>query len=95
MEYKIGNSIIEFFGTENLGKVHGPRRDILFINEANNIKYDIYTQLVIRTRETVFVDYNPVQSFYIHQEVIPSFKHEFIKSTYKDNSFLDANTIYR
>jgi len=93
MEYKIGNSIIEFFGTENLGKVHGPRRDILFINEANNIKYDIYTQLVIRTRETVFVDYNPVQSFYIHQEVIPSFKHEFIKSTYKDNSFLDANTI--
>lgn len=93
MEYKIGNSIIEFFGTENLGKVHGPRRDILFINEANNIKHDIYTQLAIRTRETIFLDYNPVQSFWCHEEVMPKFPHEFIQSTYLDNNFLDLNTI--
>jgi len=93
MEYTIGNSIIEFFGTENLGKVHGPRRDILFINEANNIKYDIYTQLAIRTRECIFLDYNPVQSFWVHDELIPNFKHTFIKSTYKDNEYLDSNTV--
>jgi phage terminase large subunit len=93
MEYHIGNSIIEFFGTENLGKVHGPRRDILFLNEANNVKYDIYTQLAIRTRETIFIDYNPTQSFWVHEEVIPSFPHEFVLSTYKDNDFLDYNTI--
>jgi phage terminase large subunit len=93
MEYSIGNSIIEFFGTENLGKVHGPRRDILFINEANNIKHDIYTQLAIRTRETIFIDYNPVQSFWAHEEVMPNFQHRFIKSTYQDNNFLDINTI--
>jgi phage terminase large subunit len=93
MIYRIGNSVIEFFGTENLGKVHGPRRDILFINEANNIKYDIYTQLLIRTRECVFLDYNPTQSFWVHEEVMPSFKHQFIKSTYLDNNFLNENTI--
>jgi phage terminase large subunit len=93
MTYHIGNSIIEFFGTENLGKVHGPRRDILFINEANNVKHDIYTQLAIRTRECTILDYNPVQSFWVHEEVIPKFKHALIKSTYKDNDFLDANTI--
>ena len=93
MVYQIGNSIIEFFGTENLGKVHGPRRDILFINEANNVKFDIYTQLAIRTRECTFIDYNPVQEFWVQTELIPNFQHEFIKSTYLDNTFLDANTI--
>lgn len=93
MTYHIGNSVIEFFGTENLGKVHGPRRDILFINEANNVKHDIYTQLAIRTRECTFLDYNPVQSFWVQSEIIPTFKHCFIKSTYKDNEFLDLNTI--
>ena len=93
MEYYIGSSIIEFFGTENLGKVHGPRRDILFINEANNIKFDIYTQLAIRTRECIFIDYNPVQLFWCHEEVMPKFDHEYIQSTYKDNEFLDLNTI--
>lgn len=94
MTYKIGNSIIEFFGTENIGKVHGPRRDILFINEANNLKHDnIYTQLAIRTRECTFLDYNPVQSFWVQEDIIPNFKHTFIKSTYKDNNFLDTNII--
>lgn len=93
MTYHIGNSIIEFFGTENLGKVHGPRRDILFINEANNVKHDIYTQLAIRTRECTFIDYNPVQEFWVQTDIIPKFSHSFIKSTYKDNEFLDLNTI--
>lgn len=93
MTYRIGNSIIEFFGTENLGKVHGPRRDILFINEANNVKHDIFTQLAIRTRECVFLDFNPVQEFWVHTEVMPKLKHELIKSTYLDNNYLDENTI--
>ena len=93
--YSIGKSIIEFFGTDNLGKVHGPRRDILFINEANYIKHDIYIQLAIRTRSTVFIDYNPTAEFWIHTEVIPTEQHEFIKSTYLDNTFLDATTIAR
>lgn len=93
MVYTIGNSIIEFFGTENLGKVHGPRRDILFINEANNVKHDVYTQLAIRTRECTFIDFNPTQRFWVHDEVMPKFEHEFIKSTYLDNPFLDPNTI--
>ena len=45
--YKIGNTIIEFFGTDNLAKVHGPARDILFVNEANFIKKDVYDHLAI------------------------------------------------
>jgi len=88
-QYFIGRSIIEFFGAENTAKVHGPRRDILYINEAIDIKFDIYTQLRIRTRGVTFIDYNPKMEFWVHDEVIPHEQHAFIKTTYKDNEFLD------
>lgn len=91
--YRIGNSIIEFFSADNLAKVHGPRRDILYLNECNHLKYDVYTQLRIRTRICTFLDYNPTNEFWVHEKVIPNEEHDFIKSTYKDNDFLDAGII--
>ena len=93
--YKIGKCIIEFFSASDMAKVHGPRRDILYINECNHIKHDVYIQLAIRTRGTIFLDYNPTNPFWVHDEVIPTEKHEFIKSTYLDNTFLDTATISR
>lgn len=91
--YKIGNSIIEFWGTENLAKVHGPARDILFCNEINHIKKDVYDNLAVRTSEVVFADYNPTQEFWLQTELMPFSKHTFIKSTYKDNEYLSAEII--
>jgi phage terminase large subunit len=93
LTYQVGNCIIEFFSADNLSKVHGPRRDILFINECNHLSYDVYTQLVIRTKKAVFLDYNPVREFWVHTEVIPKEKHVLIKSTYKDNCYLDQSII--
>ena len=88
--YYIGNSAIEFFGIEgNIAKAHGPRRDILFINEANRkITYEVYDQLSTRTQGAVFMDFNPDQEFFIHEKVIPNFSHVLIKSTYLDNPWL-------
>lgn len=88
--YKVGKSIIEFFGIEgNLAKVHGPRRDILFINEANKkITYDIFDQMHTRTRVCTFLDYNPTAEFWVHTEVMPNFKHNYIHSTWRDNPYL-------
>lgn len=85
--FRIGNSIIDYFGIrDNYSKVTGPRRDFLFINEANNkVTYDDFDQLNQRTHRCTFVDYNPRCEFWIHDEVIPNFKHAFIKSTYLDN----------
>jgi len=91
--YKIGKSTIEFFGTDNLAKVHGPRRDILFVNEANHIKYDIYTQLTVRTKSKIFIDFNPVSEFWVHDELMPSGNCAFIKTTYLDNELLDSSII--
>jgi len=93
--YLIGNSLVEFFGADQKDKVHGPARDILFINEVNFLKEDIYDQLVIRAKGTVFLDYNPTQRFYVHDEVMPNNKHVFIKSTYLDNDHLSEQQIAR
>jgi len=93
--YRIGKCIIEFFGVDNLGKVHGPARDILFINESNYIKSSIYDQLAIRTRGTIFIDFNPTQEFWFHTEIQGKAPHQLIESTYLDNEFLTLDQIGR
>ena len=86
-------SKIEFFSADQPGKVRGPRRDILFINEANNITYDTYDQLEIRTNELIWLDWNPVQEFWWYSEVLNKQDVDFIKLTYKDNEALDQRIV--
>lgn len=84
--YRIGNSIIKFLGFDKLGKSLGAARDILFINEANKMDFEIVQQLIVRTTETIFIDYNPSESFWVDEEGISSRKDaEVIKSTFRDN----------
>lgn len=93
--YRFKNgSYIEFFSVDQPTKVRGPGRDILFINEANLINQETFEQLNIRTRGTVFMDYNPADEFsWIYDRVIPQPTCEFIKSTYLDNPFLPKDQI--
>ena len=81
-------TIIEFFSADAPGKVHGPSRDILFINEGQNIRWETANQLMIRTREFVIVDYNPTHEFWAHTELESDPRFKQIISTYKDNRFL-------
>ena len=81
-------TIIEFFSADSPGKVHGPSRDILFINEGQNIRWETANQLMIRTREFVIVDYNPTHEFWAHTELATDPRFKQIVSTYKDNRFL-------
>ena len=83
-------SIIEFFSADQPGKVRGPRRDVMFINEANNISYETFTQLEVRTKKIIWLDWNPISSFWWYTEVVPTNKnYDFITLTYKDNEALD------
>lgn len=82
-------AIMEFFGVDSPDKVRGPRRDILFINECNNVSLDVFDQMEVRTREMVLVDYNPVSEFWVHTDVLPTFDCDFLKLTYKDNEAID------
>ena len=86
-------SRIEFFSADQPGKVRGPRRDVLFINEANNISYEIYTQLEIRTKKLIWLDWNPVSEFWWYEEVMGKQDVDFITLTYKDNEALDQQVV--
>lgn len=80
-------SKIEFFSADTPTKVRGPRRDVLFLNEANNISFETYTQLAIRTNEDIYIDFNPVAEFWAHTELRDT-DHDFIILTYRDNEAL-------
>ena len=86
-------SKIEFFSADQPAKVRGPRRDILFINEANNVPYETFVQLEIRTREVIWIDYNPVAEFWYYTEVAPNLEHDFLTLTYKDNEALEPAVV--
>lgn len=86
--YHINNSCIEFFSADQPGKVHGPARDILYINECINISFEVYRQLAIRTTETIFLDYNPCFEFWVDEKVIVRPEATLIHSTYADNEYL-------
>lgn len=93
--YTVGKSKIEFFSADEPGKVRGPRRDILYINECDNIRYSVYGDLEVRTKKTIFLDYNPVQEFWVNEQLLtlPETEYEYIHSTYLDNHLLDANIV--
>lgn len=87
-------SYIEFFGCEDSGKVRGPSRDVLFVNEANILSYDTYKQLALRTRETIFIDFNPVEETSWVYDVADKPGNTLIHSTYQNNlTFLTPEQI--
>lgn len=87
-------SKLEFYSPDTYGKAHGPRRDVLFINEANNLDYKIVDQLIVRTRKIVWMDWNPTIEFWFYTEMLPNRQDiDFITLTYKDNEALDEVTI--
>jgi len=77
-------SQIEFFGADSSAKLRGGRRDILYINECNNVAYESFMELDKRTRLFTFLDYNPVAEFWAHEKIIPRPDTEYIHSTYLD-----------
>lgn len=82
--YTFGNGVIEFFGADEAGKVRGPRRDILFINEGNNVPWETARGLDIRTSKFTFVDWNPVGEFWAHEHWVGQPGNVYIHSTYLD-----------
>lgn len=82
-------SQIEFFSADNADKLRGGRRDRLFINEANNVTFDSFEQLEVRTKEFVFLDWNPTNEFWFYTEVLGKRDDiDHIVLTYKDNEGL-------
>lgn len=91
--FETGNQM-EFFSADNSDKLRGGRRDRLFMNEANNMTLDAFDQLEVRTREFVFLDWNPTNEFWFYTDILPHREDvDHIIITYKDNEALDQSII--
>ncbi len=84
-------SYIEFFSADMSAKLRGARRDVLFVNECNNVEWEAYYQMAIRTRKFIYLDYNPVAEFWVDTELINDKDTDFVVLTYKDNEALDKS----
>lgn len=90
------HSVIQFRSVELMG-AHGPRRDLLYVNEANSISWDTYRELAKRTRGYRMLDFNPTNEFWAHTKLVNDPERskdvEFVKVTYLDNEALDEDTV--
>jgi phage terminase large subunit len=93
-KYTFANgSYIEFFSADTPGKVHGPRRHILYINEGNRIKFETYHALAIRTSMHIWIDFNPTKKFWYHEHIVGDKDWEELVLNYKHNEALSEAII--
>ena len=94
LRYEFGNgSVIEFFSADDSSKLRGARRDILYINECNNVTFESYNELSIRTKKEVYLDFNPANEFWVHKELKDEPESDFLILTYMDNEALDNSIV--
>lgn len=86
-------SKLEFFSADQPSKVRGPRRDRLFVNEANNIPEETWTQLLVRTKQYAIADWNPTNEFWFYDMLHDRDDIDFITLTYKDNEALATEIV--
>ena len=92
--YTFGNeSFIEFFSADNSSKLRGARRDRLYINDCNNIDFNSYTELAMRTKQSIFLDWNPSSEFWFHTDLMNDNDVDFIILNYLDNEAAPQSAI--
>jgi phage terminase large subunit len=81
-------SIMEFKSYQDSQDAKSGKRDYFFLNEANGISFEIYSELAMRTKKKVFIDYNPNARFWVHEKLIGKDGVELIISDHRHNPFL-------
>ena len=94
--YHLYGNVIEFISGDQPQRVRGRKRDVLFLNECNEFGFEEYTQLALRTTYKIIIDFNPSDEYHwLYTQIIDSDRDDvdFHISTYKDNPFLDEETV--
>ena len=92
--YQLWGNLVEFISVDQPQKVRGRKREILFINEANELSLEDWRQLMLRTTERTILDFNPSdEHHWIYEQVIPREDADFFQTTYKDNPFLPQSVV--
>lgn len=86
-------SFIEFFSADSDDRVRGPRRRVLYVNEANLINFDTFYNLLIRTSDEIWLDFNPTNEFWAHTELKDHPDAEWLTLTYLDNEALSESIV--
>ena len=93
-EYSLFGNLIEFISLDQPVKVRGRKRNLLFINEANELFYEDWQQLLFRTSEKIILDYNPSEEYHwIYDKVKTRDDASFLKTNYLDNPFLEKTLV--
>jgi phage terminase large subunit len=85
-------SIIEFKSYDNAQDAKSGKRDYLFVNEANGVDWEVYTELALRTKKRIYIDYNPNSAFWVHDNLIGKPGIQLIISDHRHNPFLEDKT---
>lgn len=91
--YMLFGNLVEFISVDQPQKVRGRKRDLLFINEANELNIEDWRQLLLRTTGRIIVDFNPSDEFHWLYDVIERDDADFFQTTYLDNPFLEQAVI--
>ena len=93
-EYYLFGNLVEFISLDQPQKIRGRKRDLLFINEGNELFFEDWQQLVFRTQERIVLDFNPSDEYHwIYDKVITREDCDFFKTTYLDNPFVEDSII--
>ena len=93
-EYHLFGNLVEFISLDQPQKIRGRKRDMLFINEANELYFEDWQQLLFRTQEKIILDFNPSDEYHwIYDKVLPREDCAFFKTTYLDNPFVEDSII--
>ena len=91
-EYELSGNLVEFISLDQPQKVRGRKRNLLFINEANELDFEDWQQLVFRTEDKIILDYNPSDEYHwIYDKVKEREDADFYITTYLDNPFLEPS----
>ena len=94
LSYQLNGNLLEHISVDQPTKIRGRKRHYLWLNEANEFTYEDWQQLILRTTEKIYLDYNPSDPYsWIYDKVVVRDDCTFIKSTYMANPFLDEDTI--
>lgn len=92
--YNLNGNLVEFVSVDQPQKIRGRKRDYLFINEANELSYEAWMQLVFRTEKKIVLDYNPSDEYsWIYDHVTNRNDSDFHITTYRDNPFLPKELV--
>ena len=93
-EYSLFGNLVEFISLDQPQKIRGRKRDLLFINEANELYFEDWQQLLFRTQDKIILDFNPSDEYHwIYDKVITRPDCAFFKTTYLDNPFVEDSII--